>query len=68
MKIGTVGIVIIKVNNMKQPKTLKGYISILKMMERVWIGDLKQGNISDKTKRAVVDIQADISNYIDTIN
>ena len=52
---------------MKTPKTLKGYISILKMMESVAICDLKYGGASKQLVSNVVGIQADISNQIEDI-
>jgi hypothetical protein len=52
---------------MKQPKTIKGYIACLKMLESIDIGSLKRGRVNDGTVKNLVHIQAQISNEIDTI-
>ena len=54
---------------MKQPKTIKGYISIIKFVEKIVISDkIGFDKLSEIQQDALIELSAEISNRIKEID
>ena len=54
---------------MKQPKTIKGYISIIKFVEKIVISDkIGFDKLSETQQDALIELSAEISNRIKEID
>lgn len=53
---------------MKKPKTIKGYISLMRKIEKFTVSDLKGFNeLSDQTKEDLGNLLGSISNIVNDI-